>query len=116
MHNASSADIQSPMIRNCIAYLDMHYKEKIDLEQLAHSLGYTKYYLSTCFKKELGISISEYLTKRRISYAKTLLETSYLDIQTISDDLNFSTPSHFSSVFKKYTGLTPRQYRTNLIT
>ena len=116
VHNASSADIQSPMIRNCIAYLDMHYKEKIDLEQLAHSLGYTKYYLSTCFKKELGISISEYLTKRRISYAKTLLETSYLDIQTISNDLNFSTPSHFSSVFKKYTGLTPRQYRTNLIT
>lgn len=112
VHEASGNIAHSPVIRDCITYLDTHYKEKIDLNQLANTLGYTKYYLSTRFKKETGVSISEYLTDRRISYAKLLLQNPYTDIQEISDELHFANPSHFSSVFKKITGSTPTQYRS----
>ena len=115
VHEASVSSIRTPFLRDCITYLDSHYKEKIDLEQLANTLGYTKYYLSMCFKKELGISISEYLTNKKISYAKTLLQNPYLDMREISDELNFSNPSHFSSVFRKVEGITPSQYRKQLI-
>lgn len=113
VHELSLSAVRTPVIRDCMNYLDTHYKEKIDLNQLAASLGYTKYYLSLRFKKETGISVSEYLTRQRISYAKTMLKNPYVNIQKISDELQFATPSHFSAVFKKLTGMTPTQYRTS---
>ena len=70
VHGATLSAIKNPMIRECITYLDTHYREKINLEELANTLGYTKYYLSTCFKKETGVSISEYIMEKRIAYAK----------------------------------------------
>ena len=111
VHEATLSAIKNPMIRECITYLDTHYKEKINLEELASTLGYTKYYLSTCFKKETGVSISEYITEKRIAYAKLMLKNPSIDMQEISDELCFANPSHFSAVFKKMTGLTPTQYR-----
>ena len=65
VHEATLSAIKNPMIRECITYLDTHYREKINLEELANTLGYTKYYLSTCFKKETGVSISEYIMEKR---------------------------------------------------
>ena len=111
VHEATLSAIKNPMICECITYLDTHYKEKINLEELASTLGYTKYYLSTCFKKETGVSISEYITEKRIAYAKLMLKNPSIDMQEISDELCFANPSHFSAVFKKMTGLTPTQYR-----
>ena len=111
VHEATLSAIKNPMICECITYLDTHYREKIDLEELASTLGYTKYYLSTCFKKETGVSISEYITEKRIAYAKLMLKNPSIDMQEISDELCFANPSHFSAVFKKMTGLTPTQYR-----
>ena len=111
VHEATLSAIKNPMIRECITYLDTHYREKINLEELANTLGYTKYYLSTCFKKETGVSISEYIMEKRIAYAKLMLKNPSIDMQEISDELCFANPSHFSAVFKKITGLTPTQYR-----
>ena len=111
VHEATLSAIKNPMIRECITYLDTHYREKINLEELANTLGYTKYYLSTCFKKETGVSISEYIMEKRITYAKLMLKNPSIDMQEISDELCFANPSHFSAVFKKMTGLTPTQYR-----
>ena len=111
VHEATLSAIKNPMIRECITYLDTHYREKINLEELANTLGYTKCYLSTCFKKETGVSISEYIMEKRIAYAKLMLKNPSIDMQEISDELCFANPSHFSAVFKKMTGLTPTQYR-----
>lgn len=104
----------SSLVRDCQAYIDSHLTEAPDFEQLARELGYTKYYLTTRFKKESGMTISEYLMSRRIDYAKTLLNNPYMNIQEISESLHFSTPSHFSSVFRKLTGMTPTEYRKTL--
>lgn len=111
VHELTFSKIHNPLVRDCMNFLDTHYKEKIDLDQLAKDLGYTKYYISLRFKKETGISISEHLANRRISYAKTILKNPFVSIQTISDELHFSTPSHFSSVFRKLVGMTPTEYR-----
>lgn len=111
VHEATLSAIKNPMIRECITYLGTHYREKINLEELANTLGYTKYYLSTCFKKETGVSISEYIMEKRIAYAKLMLKNPSIDMQEISEELCFANPSHFSAVFKKMTGLTPTQYR-----
>ncbi len=115
VHEFTCSNIHNHLVRDCMTYLDMHYKEKVNLDQLADTLGYTKYYISLRFKKETGMSISEYITKQRISYAKTMLDNPYISVQTISDELHFSTPSHFTSVFRKHTGITPTQYRNKKI-
>ncbi|MCD8190660.1 MAG: AraC family transcriptional regulator [Clostridiales bacterium] len=115
VHELSLMQIHNPVVRECMNYLDTNYKEKLDLDELADKLGYTKYYISLRFKKETGITVSEYLTERRISYAKTVLKNPHIKIQEISDELHFSSPSHFSFVFRKYTGVTPTQYRKNAV-
>ncbi|MDO4622047.1 MAG: helix-turn-helix transcriptional regulator [Eubacteriales bacterium] len=111
VHELSYTQSHSGLIRECLSYLDLHFLEDIQLEQVAKELGYTKYYLSQSFKKEMGISISQYLTRKRISYSKVLLANPQISMQSISSRLFFSNPSHFSSVFRKLEGITPSQYR-----
>lgn len=112
-HRLSS--VQNPIVRDCMAYIDMHFQENLDIDQLAAELGYTKYYLTSRFKKESGMTVSEYLMKQRVSYAQALLANPYMDIQEISEALHFSNPSHFSATFRKLAGMTPTQYRKDCI-
>lgn len=103
--------VHNALIKKCMNYIDSHLTEKIDLEGLAQELGYTKYYLTRRFKEENKLSINQYILAKRIDYAKLLLTNSRLSILEISDKLHFSSPSHFTSVFRKTTGMTPTEYR-----
>lgn len=98
-------------VRDCINYIDLHLKEKIELEEIAKKLGYTRYYLSAKFKKETGKNLNDYIKERKVDEAKLLLKSSSIDIVEISERLKFGSPSFFSATFKKYTGMTPSQYR-----
>ena len=73
--------------------------------------GYSPNYLSKKFKTEIGISISEYIAKEKIDAAKNLLISGDNKITKICDQLGFGSQSYFSELFKKYTGMTPVQYR-----
>lgn len=101
----------SSFLRDCAQYIDERLTQEIDLEVLASDLGYAKYYLTSRFKKESGQSIVEYITQRRVEYAKALLENPNLSIQEISETLHFSSPSYFTCVFRKAAGLSPTEYR-----
>lgn len=71
-------------------------------------------YLRKLFKKEIGMTPLEYLTAKRVEYAKTLLETKgqkYLKIQDIALMVGFSDPYYFSRVFKKATGVSPEGWK-----
>ena len=101
------------MIRECITYLDTHYREKINLEELANTLGYTKYYLSTCFKKETGVSALKHIQQKMLDIAKERVFDVTKSISEISYELGFPYPQHFSRWFKKMVGVTPNEYRQN---
>lgn len=101
----------SVAVRGCIDYIDMHIREDISLKQISEHLGYTPYYLTEKFRKETGISLREHIKKRKVEYACILLQSQSEDIAHVGEELAFSTPSYFSQVFKKYTGLTPTEYR-----
>ncbi len=101
----------SEPVRTCISLLNTHVCDKLSLSEIASTMGYSKYYLSTLFQKETGTSISEYSKKLKIEFAKHQLLDPQIDIKTISQDLNFSTPSYFSAVFRDITGMTPKEYR-----
>ena len=113
VHDSKQYSIHNALVKKCMDYLDSHLTEHIDLDVLAQELGYTKYYLTRRFKDETGTSISQHILAKRIEYAKNYLMYSRLSILEISKKLQFSSPSHFTYVFRKMTGVTPTEYRQN---
>jgi AraC-like DNA-binding protein len=67
--------------------------------------------LSFLFKKEVGITVSEYIQQTKIDEVKKLLAYSKTPISEICSLLNFNDQSYFTKVFKKVVGITPKQYR-----
>ena len=92
-----------------LRYIESHYAKDVTMKQISVELGVSTSFLSRIFKKEIGISIHEYLNQYRILKAIEFLEnhsvteTGYL--------CGFCDNSHFISVFKKHTGTTPMRYR-----
>jgi len=94
-------------------YIDIHYANDLNLDQLAAETYMNKYYLVHNFKKNFGQSPINYLIEKRISVAKRLLETTRHSIGDISQIVGFNSQSYFSQIFKKKSSLTPSQYRKN---
>ena len=101
----------SNVMRNACEYIKAHLTESISIEDLAKRTGYTEYYFSHRFKKEIGCSVNDYILKEKIEYAKLLLSGTTKSIQTISDDLGFSNRSYFFTCFRKLTGMSPSEYK-----
>lgn len=100
-----------PECENLKEYLDSHYKETVTLDKLAEVSHLNKYYLSHIFSRAFGISPINYLLERRILHSKELLRNFDFTVTQISHLSGFSSPNYFTQSFKKYTGLTPKEYR-----
>ena len=104
--------------RQCAAvrrYIDLHFKEALTLEQLAEEGHMNKFYLSHTFKREYGISPINYMISRRIDESKYLLAETDLSMSQIAQLLGFSSPSYFSQIFHRTQGISPKEYRQNLV-
>ncbi|HEY8500277.1 MAG TPA: AraC family transcriptional regulator, partial [Clostridia bacterium] len=101
----------SKMIIKCRDYITNHIYENITLKQLSELLSVNGNYLSEKFKKEAGMTISEFIQKEKVEEAKKLLSSTNQSILDISVSLNFTDQSYFTKIFKKVTGFTPNQYR-----
>lgn len=97
----------------CLNYIASHFNEQITLGDLSEVTGLHPNYLSSLFKKELGETLREYLTRNRIEVAKSLLSRTDYTFLQISSSLAFYSQSHFIKVFREHTGYTPKQYRQN---
>ena len=101
----------SNLMRNSCEYIKSHLGEPISIEELAKRTGYTEYYFSHKFKKEIGCSVNDYILNEKIERAKLLLSGTTESIQSISDNLAFSNRSYFYTCFQKITGMSPTEYR-----
>lgn len=97
----------------CLDYIYNHLHQQILVQDLADLCGLNASYLSTVFKTEMGRSISEYITSKKMEAARNMLRYSDYSYADISSILAFSSQSHFIRVFKKHEGCTPKQYREN---
>ena len=88
-----------------------HYREERLIGFYADKLCITPKYLSVVIKKISGYSPAEWLNRKVILYAKTLLTNSDMTVQQISAELHFPNPSFFGQYFKRHEGITPKQYR-----
>ena len=101
----------SKLVKNVIIYVERDLSADISLKELAALNEVSATYLSTTFKKETGKSFVEFVNGRRIENAKHLLKTTRLQVQTVAQHCGFMDVQYFAKVFKKYTGVTPREYR-----
>ena len=92
-------------------YIQHHMSEPIRTEKMAQELFMSRPYLSTKFKEETGETLTDFILKEKTEEAKRLLRYSDKSSTAIGSYLGFSSPGHFSRVFKKYTGRTPSEYR-----
>lgn len=93
-------------------YVRRHIFEPIKTEDIAKALYVSRGFLSTRFKQETGKSLSDFIQQEKVEEAKRLLARTSQPLLSISTYLGFSSQSHFNTVFKRRTGLTPRAYRT----
>ena len=98
----------------CIDYVSSHIYEKITLDEIASKLGLHPSYLSALFTHEYGQNFSVYYAASKVEEAKKLILYSQMPFSEIAAKLTFTDQSHFSKCFKKYTGMTPKQYRQSL--
>ncbi|MDP4097697.1 AraC family transcriptional regulator [Paenibacillus sp. P96] len=87
------------------------YDQDITLEACAEKLKFHPVYLSRVFKKEIGVTFSEYLTGYRMNMAKLWLKDSSLKINEIAERLSYTNATGFIRTFRKMTGMTPGKYR-----
>ena len=103
--------IISKSITMCIEYVYNHIHDRITIEDLATYTDLSPSYLSRLFKKELGISVSDYIREKKIDKAQNLLKYSDFTPVEIANYLSFSSQSHFIQAFEKMVGMTPKKYR-----
>lgn len=92
-------------------YLDLHYAEKISLEQLSENFFINKFYLTRIFKEQFGASVTGYLLQVRITHAKQELRFTDKPIEEIARACGMSDANYFSRTFKKVEGVTPGEFR-----
>jgi len=98
-------------IRKVITYISTDLTADLSLKSLAAQINVNASYLSSLFKKEMGIPLTEYVNRSRIQHAQILLLTSDLPLKAIALRCGITDMQYFSRMFKRITGVTPKVYQ-----
>lgn len=102
---------QSIYTEKCKQYIIRHLNSRFTLDDLAQTIGLNKTYISGLFHQYEGMTLTEYTHRERIKAAQNMLRFSDYKPAQIAEYFCFHSQSHFGRIFKKYTGMTPQQYR-----
>lgn len=111
MNRLAHDNIYSKPVIMTMDYIYDNLHSKISESEIAEYVSLSKTYISRLFKREVGVTISTYIAIKRIETAQNMLKYSDYSPVDIGNYLAFTSHSHFISVFKKYTGMTPNEYR-----
>lgn len=100
-----------PSIQKILLYIGKNYAKELTVQELAEEFQINDSYLSTLFKKEVGINLSNYLQKYRIYRAMELLKNTDLRINEVAYKVGFQNPCYFTEQFKKVFNTTPSEIR-----
>jgi len=101
----------TPHVRKAADYIRLHLSNPLTLDEISGTLGITPNHLSHLFKKEAGVSVSQYIAEKRCRSASDLLLTTTLSVQDVSAYVGYLDSNYFIKVFKSQIGVTPTEYR-----
>lgn len=101
-------------VRYIVNYLHIHFREPVSLLSLSREVHLTPNYIGEIFKKEVGVSFTDYVQRLRLNYATNLLASSDLSVAEISFKSGFHSVSYFIKSFRTVTGKTPLEYRNSV--
>lgn len=99
------------VIKKASRYVHNHLSEPIRLQDVADYVGLSPNYFSSLFKKEMDLAFADYVNHTRIKESQYLLQTTNHTILDIAISVGFNNQNYFTTIFKKTTGITPKQYR-----
>lgn len=113
----SASGEKQPGMRNTtkelIEYIDNNFNSKITLEELAERCFYNPSYLSRMFKKQSGMTISDYIRKKRMENAARLLKSDPdMSMSSVMEQCGYTDPKLFYSHFREYYSINPKDYRS----
>lgn len=92
-------------------YVQKHLSEPVDIEALSKAVFVSRTHLAVKFKKETGMTLTDFVLKEKVEEGKRLLRYTDKPISSIATHLGFSSQSHFTNVFRKYANSSPNEYR-----
>ena len=106
-----STALYSEPVRQILVTIDASIDGDLSLKRFANELFLNTSYLSSLFKKETGVTLTDYVNQNRISTAKRLLKSTTLSIQAVAAAVGIPDIHYFTRLFRRETGLSPREYR-----
>ena len=100
------------VIKDALDYIEKHYCENISLADVADAISISKNYLANLFKKEMNVTLINYVTNLRIEEAKRLLKEERLKMYEVAEAVGYNDYAYFSQIFKKHTGVTLSDYKS----
>ncbi len=104
---------KNTFVTNIVKYVNENYADNISLSAICDEIGYNMQYVSRSFRTQMGMTFSEYLFKVRIQEACSLLLSTDMTVQEISNAVGYSNTAFFHKVFKNVIGKTPANFRKN---
>jgi AraC family transcriptional regulator len=104
--------LQNWRLKRVLQYVDDHLTAKITLQDLAKVAGLSRMHFAAQFRAAVGMRPHQYLLKRRIERAEALLKQAEVSLVEVALTVGFQTQAHFTTVFKRFAGDTPYQWRS----
>ena len=105
---------QNPHILKALNYINENLTEPITLNNISNALHLSKEYTARVFKKEMGMTVSEFINHQKLILAKNMLSNDALSLQDVSSKLGYENYCYFSKVFKKQFGVSPLKMKKEL--
>ena len=99
-------------IQTALDYIEANIYEKLTLDEVSQTIGFSKFYFHRCFQKEVGLSLYDYIRRRRLACAASLLLNTNISVLDIALTFQFESQEAFTRAFKSIYNLPPGRYRT----
>jgi AraC family transcriptional regulator len=109
--DARSSSLSSGKLRRVLEFVDAHLEQDITLHALARESGTSPFHVSRLFKRRTGLAPHQFIVRRRMERARSLLSDADLSILEVSLQCGYSQQSHFAATFRRLVGMSPTAYR-----
>jgi two-component system response regulator YesN len=110
-----SEDVGQSRIDDIVNYLHKNIQKNVTRKDIAEEVYLNPEYLSRLFKKEKGVTLSEFILEEKMNIAKHLLETTNFSVSIVASKVGYTNFSHFAQSFKKLYSISPSEYRKTAI-